>query len=98
MDYVGHKVIFFHRLSIVAIRFIFFLLLFIREIKFIYILVSAEQETNKQTKLAYLFFQRERGVVGMRPLDYRIAANEVDELKEQSGGEVEEEKEKEGGA
>ena len=34
----------------------------------------------------------------MRPLDYRIAANEVDELKEQSGGEVEEEKEKEGGA
>lgn len=34
----------------------------------------------------------------MIPLDYRIAANEVDELKEQSGGEVEEEKEKEGGA
>jgi hypothetical protein len=65
-------------------------------------LVSAEQETNKQTnkqtKLAYLFFQRERGVVGMRPLDYRIAANEVDELKKQVGGEVEEEKEKEGGA
>jgi hypothetical protein len=34
----------------------------------------------------------------MIPLDYRIAANEVDELKKQVGGEVEEEKEKEGGA